>query len=263
MIVTGVALGPRTGYDGLAPLRLPEISITGTTTLTTANLGRQHVCSGTSANYTVNLPAAAQWAGQYLTLRMAQQALTKFVTLDPNGSETLDGATTEVFWAGEAITLYSDGSNLVSTERVRRKMLAVMRLATSVTTNTGAVYFYPTDNSGTWAAVSDLAGLIDTSLGKITWPRAADLLCIATGITNSNVSDGQYANVAIELNGTTQIKSAGLTAPASTQLNMTTAVMYQVAAGDYLRYQARTSEANKGLLGDSSNLYSALMILEN
>lgn len=93
-------------YDHLSPLTSAEISITGATT---ATLGRSHVCSGTTADYTVTLPAVSGNAGRSLTLRMAP-GLTRWVTVDGNASELIDGALTRKMWANETCTLYCDGS---------------------------------------------------------------------------------------------------------------------------------------------------------
>ena len=85
------------------------ISVTGAVTATIGNL---HHCTGTSADYTVTLPAASGNTGKLLGFRMGSaSALTKFVTLDGNASETIDGATTRVMWMKETAILYCDGSN--------------------------------------------------------------------------------------------------------------------------------------------------------
>lgn len=93
--------------DLLSTLTAAEISVTGATT---ATVSRMHVCSGTSADYTVTLPAASGNAGKLIGFRMSP-ALTRFVTLDGNASETIDGATTRVMWAQETAILLCDGSN--------------------------------------------------------------------------------------------------------------------------------------------------------
>jgi len=84
-----------------------EISVTGTAT---ATLGRMHVCSGTAANYTVTLPTAVGNSGKVIGFRMSS-ALTRFVTIDGNASENIDGALTRILWANEVAILRSDGSN--------------------------------------------------------------------------------------------------------------------------------------------------------
>jgi hypothetical protein len=86
------------GGDLLSTLTAAEISITGATT---ATLGRMHVVSGTSTDYTITLPAASGNAGKWVGFRMAS-TLTKFVTI--NG---------ELFWKGETVTYLSNGSTWV------------------------------------------------------------------------------------------------------------------------------------------------------
>lgn len=93
--------------DLLSPLRQTEISVTDAVT---ATIGRMHLCSGTSADYTVTLPAASGNTGKMIGFRMSS-ALTKLVTLDGNSSETIDGAATRIMWAGETAILMCDGSN--------------------------------------------------------------------------------------------------------------------------------------------------------
>lgn len=83
-----------------------EIAITGATT---ATIGQMHVCSGTSADYTVTLPPASGNAGKMIGLRMSA-ALTKLVTIDANASELIDGALTRVMWATEVAILLCDGT---------------------------------------------------------------------------------------------------------------------------------------------------------
>lgn len=95
------------GGDMLSTLTAAEIAITTTTTLT---ISRMHVCSGTTANYTVTLPAVSGNAGKFVGVRMAT-GLTKLVTIDGNASEAIDGALTRIMWAGEAAILLCDGSN--------------------------------------------------------------------------------------------------------------------------------------------------------
>jgi len=92
--------------DMLSTLTASEIGVTGATT---ATISRMHVCSGTSADYTVTLPAVSGNTGKLIGFRMAT-ALTKSVTLDGNGSETIDGATTRLMRAGDSANLLCDGS---------------------------------------------------------------------------------------------------------------------------------------------------------
>jgi hypothetical protein len=84
-------------------------SITGATTLTSTAFGVLQQCSGTSANYTVTLPAVSGNGGKVIGFQMST-ALTKLVTIAGNGAETIDGSNTRVMWAGETALLYCDGT---------------------------------------------------------------------------------------------------------------------------------------------------------
>jgi hypothetical protein len=89
------------------PHGLDEISITGATT---ATIGRMHVCSGTSADYTLTLPAASGNTGKIIGVRMSS-ALTKLVTVDANSTELIDGSQTRIMHDNEAAILMCDGTN--------------------------------------------------------------------------------------------------------------------------------------------------------
>jgi hypothetical protein len=107
-ISCGTSGGGGGASDYLATLSSAEISITGAVT---ATISRQHVISGTSGSYTVNLPACASNAGKFIGFRVATSGSTKLYTLDGNSTETIDGALTRILWAGESATLLCDGTN--------------------------------------------------------------------------------------------------------------------------------------------------------
>lgn len=101
-------------------------AIAGAATLTAADLNRIHVCSGTTADYTVALPTAVGVAGQWIGFRMAQ-GLTRLVTLDGAGAETIDSQASRVMWAGEAAILASDGANWFKFAGKPRPMRCILR----------------------------------------------------------------------------------------------------------------------------------------
>lgn len=103
-----------------------EVSITGATTLTSSAFNKMHLCSGTSADYTVTLPAASGNAGKVIGFRMAN-ALTKLVTLDGNGSETIDGITTRILWSQESAILQCDGTGWTKVTGRTRPMRCLLR----------------------------------------------------------------------------------------------------------------------------------------
>jgi len=166
---TWATLPAGTAYDMLSTLTASEISITGATT---ATISRMHVCSGTSADYTVTLPAVSGNTGKFIGFRMAS-GLTKLVTLDGNGSETIDGATTRVMWANEAAILYCDGSTWTKVAGKSIPMLCELSgglVSTGVSTWVGA----PLGTS-----VIDNTGLMaNTANNRITCVRANNYIVL-------------------------------------------------------------------------------------
>ena len=129
----GVVIGPLTSTvsvpsapsDLLSILTAAEIAVSGATA---ATIGRMHVCSGTTADYTITLPAAAGNAGKLIGFRMAS-ALTKLVTLDGNAAEKIDNVLTRIMWAGESAILLCDGANWYKIAGKTIPMLCVMSLS--------------------------------------------------------------------------------------------------------------------------------------
>jgi hypothetical protein len=98
------------GLSDLATTGPNEVSITGATTLTSTAFGLIHVCSGTSADYQVDLPSVSGNAGRIITIRMSN-ALTRFVTIAGAGGALIDGLATRLMWAQESCVLMCDGTN--------------------------------------------------------------------------------------------------------------------------------------------------------
>lgn len=81
------------------------VVVTGTSTLAT---GKHHVCTGTTADYTVTLPPVTGNAGKLISVEMAG-ALTKLVTVDAGAGVAIDGQQTRVMWARETALLLCNG----------------------------------------------------------------------------------------------------------------------------------------------------------
>lgn len=81
------------------------------TTTYTALAGDVLLCDATGAAFTVTLPAAATVTGSSISVKKTDSS-GNAVTIDGNGAETIDGATTLALSTQyEAVTLWSDGSN--------------------------------------------------------------------------------------------------------------------------------------------------------
>jgi hypothetical protein len=69
------------------------------------------ICNNTSGAITISLPAASGCAGRIYNIKKSSAALNN-VVIDPNGSETIDGAATRTLTVQyEGVLIQSDGSN--------------------------------------------------------------------------------------------------------------------------------------------------------
>lgn len=185
--------GGGTTDDYLSTLVNAEVAVTTTATLT---ISKQHLISGTSADYTVTLPAASGNTGKFLSLRINPTA-TKVFTVDGNASETIDGALTRIMWAGESATLYCDGSNWFKIAGKTIPMYATMYKATNSTqptTDTSTKVLVDTilvDNTGFMA---------DTTNKRINIVRPGNYIFDSavfvdpTGITLQRIIVDQFKN---------------------------------------------------------------------
>lgn len=87
-------------------------SITGAESLNSTDYDAIHICTGTSADYTVDLPTAVGGTG-HLIIFKGSSALTKVVTIAGSSGQTIDGEANRKISATGMIALMSDGSNWV------------------------------------------------------------------------------------------------------------------------------------------------------
>jgi hypothetical protein len=139
------------GGDIVATLVSSEVSVTTTATLT---ISKMHVCSGTTSDYTVTLPAASGNTGKLIGIRIST-ACTKLITVDGNSSETIDGAANRIMWAGESCILLCDGSNWFKIAGKSIPMQCKMSKTASQTVNNGSYDKITLDNT-----VTDNTGLM-------------------------------------------------------------------------------------------------------
>lgn len=161
------------GGDLLSTLVNSEISITGAVT---ATISTMHVISGTSASYTITLPATSGNTGKLIGFRVAALAsASKLYTLDGNTSETINGALTRVMWAGEAAILLCDGSNWFKIAGLSIPMSANLSLTGGPQNYTGNTYTVVLLNN----IVSDNTNLIaDTTNHRLNVQRTSAYSCI-------------------------------------------------------------------------------------
>lgn len=94
------------GRDALQP---GSAAKTSAYTLTMTDIGTFFSCDASSAGFTVTLPAAATATGRYWAI-VANTGASNDVTIDADGSEVINGATTLVLRPGDVAYLRCDGS---------------------------------------------------------------------------------------------------------------------------------------------------------
>lgn len=93
------------------------VSVIEAVVLTSTAFGKVHVCTGTSADYTITLPTAASVAGKSIAIK-GEAALTKVVTVACDGAETIDGYATRKIAQHGLFVVMSDGANWVMVNEV-------------------------------------------------------------------------------------------------------------------------------------------------
>jgi hypothetical protein len=208
-----------------------ENSITGTAT---AVIGRLNVCSGTSANYTVTLPAVSGNSGKYIGFRMAA-GLTKLVTLEGDGTETIDGATTRVMWAGETALLYCDGSTWT---KMAGKTLTLAGAITGTQTNTVSCANGTPGKAPVTGTEYDTSGLMcDSATNKRINVVRAGLYHLAASVFYESIANAnlvKYLQVSVNgtADGTMYADNPALSAGSNTRLRLTRPRVF--AVNDYV-----------------------------
>lgn len=166
--ITAAANGSGGGGDAISELVNAPVSITGATTLTSGAFGKSHTCSGTSADYTVDLPDPSGFEDQHIEFVM-DAGLTKLVTIDAGSGKTIDGQQTRVMWAEEVARLRAVSSTAWT--KIAGKsipMVCSMRISSSqsVVNTTFVKVAYDTvvtDSTGTMADTANSKVIISRS----------------------------------------------------------------------------------------------------
>lgn len=208
-----------------------ENSITGTAT---AVIGRLNVCSGTSANYTVTLPAVSGNSGKYIGFRMAA-GLTKLVTLDGDGTETIDGATTRVMYAKETALLYCDGTTWT---KMAGKTLPLAGAITGTQTNTVSCANGTPGKAPVTGTEYDTSGLMcDSATNKRINVVRAGLYHLAASVFYESIANPnlvKYLQVSVNgtADGTMYADNPALNSGSNTRIRLTRPRVF--AVNDYV-----------------------------
>lgn len=245
--------------DMLSVLTAAEISIT---TTATATIGRMHVCTGTTANYTVTLPAVSGNTGKFLGVRMSS-ALTKLVTLDGDASETIDGALTRVMWANESAILFCDGSTWT---KVGGKSIPFYCQLSNDQVGGAQAITTATMTQLDYDEKVDVASLGDLTANTVTIPRPGSWYCAVhinydAGFTATRVLCRIFKNGSTELFGVeTGIDSS------SSYPSITDADYVALVAGDTIEGKTyQNSGSSWSLVGNAvgGNTINRLVVKED
>jgi hypothetical protein len=229
-----------------------EISITGAITLTSTAFGKLHVCSGTSADYTVGLPAVSGSAGKTISFRMSS-ALTKLVTLDGNASETIGDATTRIMWANETAILLCDGTAWTKLAGISIPMKARAALATAgaaaqaIAASTTVVVNLTATESDSTGTMSDLVN------NRLICRRAGTYTIFGAAVWDDGAGWAATRIISrIRKNGTTDIAATEVNKLSGGYPANTPATSANLALADYVELTVyQTNASSRNLYGDS------------
>jgi len=94
----------RRGIISLGGVTFPEVAVTGSYTVTV----NDYLIDCTSNTFTVTLPTAVGIDGKIYIVKNSGSGT---ITIDPNGSQTIDGALTKTLSPGDVLQITSDGAN--------------------------------------------------------------------------------------------------------------------------------------------------------
>lgn len=134
---------------------LSLVSVTGAIGLGSTAFGKLHLCSGTSTDYTVDLPTAVGNTGKTIGFK-GVPALTKVVTIDGLLGETIDGELTRQIGAYGILVVCSDGANWNVVHEVGSWIPWTPTFPTHTGTPTHTAFYFRTGK--TWIIQIDMTG---------------------------------------------------------------------------------------------------------
>lgn len=151
--------------DYLSALTGVEIGIT---TTATATISRQHLISGSTADYIVTLPAVSGNTGKFIGIRISTSA-TRLFTIKGNASELIDGVNTRIMWKGETAILYCDGTGWKKMAGLSIPMICQRSLSTPSTTlfTSGSAIKVPLNRTD----IDNTGFMADTANNRIKFVR--------------------------------------------------------------------------------------------
>lgn len=215
-----------------------EVAITGAITLDASAFGKMHVCSGTSADYTVGLPAVSGNAGKVIGIRMAN-SLTKIVTIDGNASELIDGILSRPMWKDEVAIFLCSGTYWTKIAGKSVPMLANLYKASNTSTITSATPFKILIDS---VALDNSGRMADTANSKIIIRRAGKYMLDANVWVDPSGKTIQRMQVLVYKNGSLlQALDCPAWTAAAYLVGQIPQFVFDLAVNDYLELYIQTA----------------------
>jgi hypothetical protein len=172
--------------DASGTLALAPAATSKTTTYQATTADGLILCSGSA--FTVTLYTAVGNAGKKLTIKKTDSTVANIITIDGDGSETIDGSLTKTLNSQyESYTIVSDGSNWHVTEYKEDQARNVVRLHTANghgSTNT-TIRRFSTSVEATGSAIT----YADSSTAGATFTINVDGIYAITYCDQFNASD--------------------------------------------------------------------------
>lgn len=183
------------------------------------------LCDASSAAFTITLPTAVGISGKYFFIKKTDSDYTKAVTIDGNGSETIDGSTTTTLnTQGETLKIVSDGSNWFVVDRYIPSVTTLYSLTITGSSSNPSKATSPSLDEAYWSRDGDCAIIqytythsssTGTAIGSGTYQFS-----LPSGLTadsgkigdNGNANCGScfvFATASNSLTGTAMVSTAG------------------------------------------------------
>jgi len=222
---------PASTLDVQGSMGLQVTSISGATTLNQTH--NVVLASDAGGSFTITLPAAASNTDKTYYIKKTNSSANT-ITIDGNGAETIDGATTLLLYVQyDAVRIICDGSNwYVIGNEIKPHTCRLRRanaLALVNATYTDAAF--DTEDF-------DIGSIGDpTTNNRIDIRRAGKYLVSAHWRMTAVLDDGQAAALSITVNGTGEVSQIGFSATANYSVGNAVATIFDLAAGDYITMQ--------------------------
>lgn len=220
---------PASGLDVQTSLGLAHTTVTTTTTLNQTH--NVVLASDASGDFTITLPAAASNSGKVYYIKKTNSSENE-ITIDGNGGETIDGATTVVLYVQyDAIRILCDGSNwhIIDDERIPHSC-SLRRNSGQTISNTTATYI--DFNSEDF----DVGGIGDPSTNyRIDIKRAGKYL-ISGYLSQTGLGDQKSLIIRIVVNGTAEQLNEETQSETNTgtRTSVSCSKIMELAANDYV-----------------------------